>query len=263
MSENHVITALDAGVLTLRMTRLDKKNALTQAMYTAMAEAIEAANSDNQVRALLIAGDANCFCAGNDLMDFMNSAPQPGQSPVERFMRALAAFEKPVVAAVGGVAVGIGVTMLLHCDLVYCGEKTKLSMPFVSLGICPEFASSYVLPRLMGHVRAAELILLGEPFTAETALQYGLVNALLPNEQVEAKALEKARHLAAQPPRAMRISKRLLKRWIAATATEALDYEAGYFIPMLKQAEAIESISAFMQKRKPDYSRIDYSGLKD
>lgn len=256
MSDNHVVTTLDEGVLTLRMNRLDKKNALTQAMYTAMAETIEAAAGNKAVRALLITGDATCFCAGNDLMDFMNSAPQPGGSPVERFMKALAHFEKPVVGAVCGVAVGIGVTMLLHCDLVYCGEKTKLNMPFVSLGICPEFASSYVLPRLMGHVRAAELLMLGEAFNAETALQYGLVNALLPNEQVEAKALEKARHLAALAPKAMRVTKMLLKKWSHATANEAIDFEATYFIPMLKQPEAIESITAFMQKRKPDYSKL-------
>jgi len=256
MSETQVVTTLAEGVLTLRMNRLDKKNALTQAMYTAMAEAIEQASSNDAVRALLITGDANCFCAGNDLVDFMSASPTPGSSPVERFMKALFAFEKPVVGAVCGVAVGIGVTMLLHCDLVYCGEKTKLNMPFVSLGICPEFASSYVLPRLMGHVRAAELLMLGEAFTAETALQYGLVNALLPNEQVEAKALEKALHLASLAPKAMRTTKMLLRKWSNPTAAEAIDFEATYFIPMLKQPEAIESITAFMQKRKPDYSKL-------
>ena len=256
MSESTVVTSLADGVLTLRMNRLDKKNALTQAMYTALATAIEEAGRDPAVRALLITGDANCFSAGNDLQDFMNNTLQPGTSPVERFMKALAGFEKPVVGAACGVAVGVGVTMLLHCDLVYCGEKTKLNMPFVSLGICPEFASSYVLPRLMGHVRAAELLMLGEPFTAEKALQYGLVNALLPNEQVEAKALEKAQQLASLAPKAMRVTKMLLKKWSQATLAEAIDFEATYFIPMLKQPEAIESITAFMQKRKPDYSKL-------
>jgi len=256
MSDNHVVSTLSEGVLTLRMNRLDKKNALTQAMYTALATAIEEAGRDPAVRALLITGDANCFSAGNDLQDFMNNTLQPGTSPVERFMKALAGFEKPVVGAACGVAVGVGVTMLLHCDLVYCGEKTKLNMPFVSLGICPEFASSYVLPRLMGHVRAAELLMLGEPFTAEKALQYGLVNALLPNEQVEAKALEKAQQLASLAPKAMRVTKMLLKKWSQATLAEAIDFEATYFIPMLKQPEAIESITAFMQKRKPDYSKL-------
>ena len=256
MSDTHIVSTLDEGVLTLRMNRLDKKNALTQAMYTAMAVAIEDAAGNPAVRALLITGDASCFCAGNDLQDFMNSALKPGSSPVECFMKALAGFEKPVVGAACGVAVGIGVTMLLHCDLVYCGEKTKLSMPFVSLGICPEFASSYVLPRMMGHVRAAELLMLGEPFTSETALQYGLVNALLPNEQVEAKALEKARHLASLAPKAMRVTKMLIKKWSNTATAEAIAFEATYFIPMLRQPEAIESITAFMQKRKPDYSKL-------
>lgn len=256
MSEHHVVTTLAEGVLTVRMTRLDKKNALTQGMYTAMAEALEAAAVQKDVRAILIAGDATCFCAGNDLADFMNSQMTPGGSPVERFMKSLASLEKPVVASVCGVAVGIGVTMLLHCDLVYCGEKTKLNMPFVSLGICPEFASSYILPRMMGHVRAAELLMLGEPFTAQTALQYGLVNALLPNEQVEAKALEKALHLASLAPKAMRVTKMLLKKWSQTISAEAMDLEVSHFMPMLRQPEAIESVSAFMQKRKPDYSKL-------
>lgn len=254
MSDNHIVTTLADRVLTLRMNRLDKKNALTQAMYTAMAEAINAAAANPEVRVLLITGDANCFCAGNDLSDFMNSPPGTTDSPVARFMKALATFEKPVVGAVSGIAVGIGVTMLLHCDLVYCGEKTKLNMPFVSLGICPEFASSYILPRLMGHVRAAELVLLGEAFTAETALQYGLVNALLPNDQVEARAMEKARHIAGLAPAAVRTTKMLLKKWSNATAVQAIDIEASHFMPMLRAPEAIEAIGSFMQKRKPDFS---------
>ena len=256
MSDNHIVTTLADRVLTLRMNRLDKKNALTQAMYTAMADAITAAAANPEVRVLLITGDANCFCAGNDLGDFMNSPPGSADSPVALFMKALASFDKPAIAAVSGIAVGVGVTMLLHCDLVYCGEKTKLNMPFVSLGICPEFASSYILPRLMGHVRAAELVLLGEGFTAETALQYGLVNALLPNDQVEAKALEKARHIAGLPPAAVRTTKMLLKKWSNAKAVEAINVEVDHFMPMLRGPEAIEAISSFMQKRKPDFSKF-------
>jgi enoyl-CoA hydratase/carnithine racemase len=263
MSENAVLTDLAEGVLTVRLNRVDKKNALTQAMYTALSDALDQASADPAVKVVLLTGSPECFCAGNDLMDFMNLKPSPGISPVERFMRTLAGFEKPVVTAVSGVAVGIGVTLLLHSDLIYCGAETKLSMPFVSLGICPEFASSYVLPRIMGHARACELLLLGEPFNAATALEYGLVNAVLPNVEVEAHARAKALKLAAQPPRAMRISKRLLKKWSQATAIEAIEHEAKFFVPMLKQAEAIESITAFMQKRKPDYSKIDYSQFAD
>lgn len=256
MSNPHIVVTLEERVLTLRMNRTDKKNALNQDMYSAMAEAIDAAGNNPEVRVLLLTGSTECFCAGNDLGDFMNNPPGGKDSPVARFMHALARFEKPVVAAACGVAVGVGVTMLLHCDLVYCGEKTKLSMPFVNLGICPEFASSYLLPRLMGHQRAAELTLLGEPFTAQTALQYGLVNAVLPNDEVEAKALEKAKQLVALPPNAVRVTKRLLKQWSQATAKEAIDIEADHFVPMLKQPEAIEAITAFVQRRKPDFSKF-------
>jgi len=256
MSDTHITTTLNERVLTLRMNRLDKKNALTMTMYSAMAEALNAAASNPDVRVVVITGHADCFTAGNDLGDFMNNPPSSGDSPVSNFMKALSTFEKPVVAAVGGVAVGIGVTMLLHCDLVYCGEKTKLNMPFVSLGICPEFASSYVLPRLMGHVRAAELLLLGEAFGADKALQYGLVNAVLPNDQVEATAVAKAQQMAALAPVAVRTTKMLLKKWNNDTAGEAIQHEASHFMPMLKGAEAIEAFTAFMQKRKADFSKF-------
>ena len=221
-----------------------------------MAVSINAAASNPEVRVLVIAGHADCFCAGNDLAGFVNVPTGGSDSPVLHFMRALATFEKPVIAAASGIAVGIGVTMLLHCDLVYCGEKTKLNMPFVSLGICPEFAPSYVLPRLMGHQRAAELVLLGEGFTAQTALQYGLVNALLPNDQVEAKAQEKARQIAALAPQAVRTTKMLLKKWNATTMTESIEVEAVHFMSMLKQPEAIEAVTSFLQKRKPDFSKF-------
>jgi len=256
MSDNHVVTTLEDRVMTLRMTRLDKKNALTQSMYTAMAEAIHSAATNPEVRVLVLAAHPECFCAGNDLADFINTPAEGNDSPVLVFMRALANFEKPVIAAASGIAVGIGVTMLLHCDLVYCGEKTKLNMPFVSLGICPEFASSYVLPRLMGHHRAAELVLLGEGFTAQTALQYGLVNALLPNDQVEAKAMEKAKQMAALAPQAVRTTKMLLKKWNQDTMKESIEIEGHHFMSMLKGPEAIESVTAFLQKRKPDYSKF-------
>ena len=174
-----------------------------------------------------------------------------------RFMRSLANLEKPVVAGASGIAVGVGVTLLLHCDLVYCGEQTKLNMPFSSLGICPEFASSYLLPRLMGHARAAELLMLGEGFSAKKALDCGLVNALLPNAEVEATALAKARQIAAMPPRAIRITKMLLKKWSLATVNESIAFEAGHFMAMLHEPEAREAISAFMQKRKPDFSSFN------
>jgi len=256
MSEAHVLTHLEDRVLTVRFNRPDKKNALTGAMYTALAEAFNGANSNPDVRVVLIAGQPECFCAGNDMVDFLNNPPQGQDSPVVHFMRSLANIEKPVVAAASGIAVGVGVTLMLHCDLVYCGEQTKLNMPFTSLGICPEFASSYLLPRLMGHVRAAELLMLGEGFTAQKALEYGLVNAVLPNAEVEAVARSKALQMAALPPQAMRTTKMLLKKWGLPTINESVNFEAGYFMKMLLDPEAREAMTAFMQKRKPDFSRF-------
>lgn len=253
---SHIQHQIEDRVLTLRFNRPDKKNALTQAMYTAMAEVLRDAQRDPQVRVVLLAGQPDCFTAGNDLMDFMNSPPGDANSPVSQYMRALAELEKPVVAAPAGIAVGIGVTLLLHCDLVYCGGQTRMNMPFVSLGICPEFASSYVLPRLMGHARACELLLLGEPFSAQTALEYGIVNALLPNEQVEAHARAKALQIAALAPGAVRTTKMLLKKWSSRQVLEAIGTEGSHFMPMLKGEEAREAIGAFLQKRKPDFSRF-------
>lgn len=257
MSEAHVVTSLEDRVLTVRFNRADKKNALTGAMYTALAEAFTAANSNPEVRVVLILGQPDCFTAGNDLADFLAVPPNGPDSPVMRFMHSLSKLEKPVVAGASGIAVGVGVTLLLHCDLVYCGEQTKLSMPFSSLGICPEFASSYLLPRLMGHARAAELLMLGEGFNAKKALEYGLVNALLPNAEVEALALAKAKQIAAMPPRAIRTTKMLLKKWSLSTVNESIDFEAGHFMAMLHEPEAREAISAFMQKRKPDFSSFN------
>lgn len=243
-------------ILTLRFNRPEKKNALTPPMYDALAEAIHGAAADPQVRVLLIAGQPECFCAGNDMGDFLNNPPEGTDTPVARFMQALFSFEKPVVAAPSGIAVGVGVTLLLHCDLVYCGETTRLSLPFAALGFCPEYAATYLLPRLMGHQRAAELVMLGEPFTAQKALEVGLVNALLPNSEVEAHARQQALKMAALPPNAMKVTKQLMRRWSHDRVKEAIDVEAGYFLPMLKMPEAREAFIAFAQKRKPDFSRF-------
>jgi enoyl-CoA hydratase/carnithine racemase len=249
-------THLQERVLTVRLNRADKKNALTQEMYTAMADAVQGAATNPEVRVLVFAGAPDAFCAGNDLQDFLKNPPKGDDAPVARFMRGLASFPKPVIAAVNGVAVGIGVTLMLHCDLVYVGQNARLQMPFASIGICPEFASTYLLPRIMGNVRAAELTLFGEPFSAAKALEYGLVNAVLPEAELEAHALERARKLAQQPPNALRVTKLLLHRWSQETALEAIKVEADHFIPMLGQPEAIEAMTAFMQKRKPDFSRF-------
>lgn len=256
MSDSLIQHSLADGVFTLRINRPDKKNALTQAMYTGLAEGIATANADSSVRVLLITGSGGSFSSGNDVKDFLNVPPDPSDSPVARFMNALAAFPKPVVAAVNGLAIGIGATMLLHCDLVYVGRNTRLQMPFVNIGICPEYASSYLMPRMMGHVRAAEIVLFGDPFSAQTALECGMVNAVLDDDAVEAHALERATRLARQAPNALRVTKALLKRWRQEEVAEAIKVEAEHFVPMLHQAEATEAMTAFVEKRKPDFSRF-------
>lgn len=243
-------------VLTLRLNRLDKKNALTNAMYDQLTAGLKLAASDPEIRVVLFAGSPDCFSAGNDLADFLNNPPTSSDSPVGHFMTALLDTEKPVVAAVCGMAVGIGVTLLLHCDFVYVGEQTKLRMPFVSLGACPEFAASYVLPKLAGHPKAAELLMLGKMFDAATAERLGLCNAVLPNPQVEAQARATAAELVALPPNALKVTKALMRRWPDEQTRKAMDFEAGHFMPMLKQAEAMEAFSAFAEKRKPDFSRF-------
>ncbi|HEY4665305.1 MAG TPA: enoyl-CoA hydratase, partial [Comamonas sp.] len=185
-----ILVHTEDGVRTVTLNRVEKKNSITQAMYSAMAEALTSAVDDDAVRVVVLQGDATVFSAGNDIGDFLarqsNNDGLPQQSPVFQFLHALADFPKPLIAAVAGPAVGIGTTMLLHCDLVYAGDNAAFSMPFVNLGLCPEAASSLLLPRLMGYQRAAEALLLGEPFMAEAAMEAGLVNRVVPPTEVNA-----------------------------------------------------------------------------
>ena len=251
-----ITTEFADRVLTIRFTRPDKKNAISQAMYTAFAEAMRGADSDAQVRSVLIAGQPDCFSSGNDIVDFIKNAPTDfDTSPVGQMMRSLAECKKPVIAAPCGIAVGVGVTLLLHCDLVYCGEQTKFSMPFATLGICPEFASTYILPRMMGHQRATELVL-GGAFDAKKAYEYGLVNAIVPNAEAEAAARKQAIAIAEMPPNAVRTTKMLLKHWRSDVVMQSIPHEANYFGPMITMPEAQEAMGAFMQKRKPDFSKF-------
>lgn len=244
------------GILHVRLNRLDKKNALNQHMYVALANAFNLASNDAKVRVVLLTGGLDCFCSGNDVKDFMNLPAAGPENPVLRFMMAMAGCPKAIVAAVNGPAVGIGTTMLMHCDLVYAGENARFQMPFVSLGLAPEFASSYLLPRLMGHARTAELVLLAEPFDALKAREYGLINEVLPVNDYHARALEKAQRLASLPPQALRTTKALLKRWNHDEVMKAIPDEFDVFVPMLGQPEALEAITAFMQKRRPDFSKF-------
>lgn len=257
MSIDPIVTEVRDRILTIRLNRTDKKNAITGAMYQAMTAAMKVGNTDPQVRAILFTGTDGCFSSGNDLADFLNSPMDTSGGVVAEFMHSVVDSTKPVVAAVSGPAVGIGTTLLLHCDLIYAAENTRFQLPFVSIGICPEFASSLMMPVIMGHPRAAELLLLGEPFTAAKAREYGLINEVLPEAEVEARARAQALKLAAQPPKAIRTAKTLLKRWTREQVKEVIGIEVNHFVPMLQQPEAREAIGAFMEKRKPDFSTFN------
>ena len=245
------------GVATIEIARPEKKNALTVEMYQAMADAINAAGVDKAVRALLITGQPGIFTSGNDLQDFLNRPrPHLDESPVFRFMRALIAFDKPVVAAVTGAAIGIGTTMLLHCDFVYVSDEARLAMPFASLGLVPEFGSSVLVPRLMGGRRAAEKLLLGDPFTGQTAVECGIANAVLPADEVLPHARRVAERFNALPPSAVRESKRLLRDPDRAAILDAIEREGEIFSARLASAEAREAMQAVLEKRKPDFSKF-------
>lgn len=256
MSNPHLVVTQEGAVQTLRLNRPEKKNALDAALYTSLCDALDAAAGNADVRVVVLAGGAELFSSGNDLQDFMEFSGDIHALPVARFLRTLSAFPKPVVAAVNGAAVGIGTTMLLHCDLVYAGENARLQLPFVNLGLCPEFASSYLLPRLLGHVRAAELLMLGESIPAQKALALGLVNEVLPPAEVEARAHARAAQLAAQAPQALRITKRLMRAFHDVHLQQSLQTELDSFGALLQAGEFREAVAAFLGKRKPDFSRF-------
>jgi enoyl-CoA hydratase/carnithine racemase len=256
MSE-HVLVEREGGLLTLRLNRPDKMNALTRAMYSQMAEVLDAANEDRAVRAVLITGGAECFTSGNDVADFLQAPPTGMDSPVFQFMRALFDFGKPVVAAVAGPAVGIGTTLLLHCDLVYVSRDAKLRTPFVNLGLCPEFGSSLLLPRLLGQAKAAEVLLLGEAFTGARAAEWGIASgALEDGPSTVAKAREMALRFLELAPSAVADSKRLMRAPGREELRKVIEEEGALFGQRLRSPEAIEALSAFMQRRKPDFSKF-------
>ena len=244
-------------MLTLTLDRADKKNAITQAMYSAMAEATERARTDEAVRVLLLRAEGDNFSAGNDIGDFIALGSQgagPGEMAVFRFLKALADLDKPAVAAVKGRAVGIGLTMLLHCDLVVAAEDALLSVPFVNLALAPEAASSLLLPAAIGHQRAFELFALGEPLDGRTALAWGLANRAVPADQVEATAADLAAKVAARAPNSIRKTKRLMRDAEGLWALMQREGEA--FGSQMRSPEAMEAFTAFTQKRAPDFSRI-------
>jgi enoyl-CoA hydratase/carnithine racemase len=254
-------TATLNGVATIEIARPEKKNALTVAMYQAMADSLRAAGDDKAVRAVLITGQPGIFTSGNDIEDFMARPPGSGgsnteDSPVFQFMRALLACDKPVVAAVTGAAIGIGTTMLLHCDFVYVSDEARLAMPFVALGLVPEYASSLLLPQLMGHRRAAEKLLLGDPFTPEQAVDCGIANAVLPATEVVNHARRVAERFNQLPPGAVQDAKRLLRGPQREQILATIRSEGELFGQRLRSPEAMEAFQAFFQKRKPDFSKF-------
>ncbi len=251
-----ILTHTEAGVMTITLNRVEKKNSITVAMYAAMADALASAAQDAAVRAVVVQGHATVFSAGNDIGDFLNRAPSTGESPVYRFLSAISSFPKPLVAAVCGPAVGIGTTMLFHCDLVYAGDNAAFSMPFVNLGLCPEAASSLLVPQMMGYHRAAEAFLLGEPFMAEAALEVGLVNRIVPPTEANAVAQAQARKLAAKPINALVETKRLMKKAQAGQIAQQMAEEGASFARLMTEPAAREAFTAFMEKRKPDFSRV-------
>jgi enoyl-CoA hydratase/carnithine racemase len=251
-----ILTHTDAGVMTITFNRLDKKNSITSSMYAAMADAVAQAGADPSVRVVVFQGHESIFSAGNDIGDFLNQPPTTQESPVFRFLRGIATFEKPLIAAVAGPAVGIGTTMLFHCDLVYAGDNAAFSMPFVNLGLCPEAASSLLAPRMFGYHRAAEALLMGEPFFAEAAQEVGLVNRVVPPTEVNGYAQAQARKLAAKPLTSLIATKRLMKGGDQQAVLQKMDEEGRDFGRMLREPAAKEAFGAFMEKRKPDFSKV-------
>jgi enoyl-CoA hydratase/carnithine racemase len=245
------------GVATLEIARPEKKNAITQDMYQQMADALRAADAAGGVRVVLITGQPGIFTSGNDLEDFMGRPPRGEDAPVFQFMHALVDCSKPVVAAVTGAAIGIGTTMLLHCDLVYVADDARLAMPFVGLGLVPEFASSLVVPQLMGNRRAAEKLLLGDPFTGEQAVECGIANGVLAGSEVVNHARRVAERFNNLAPGAVRDSKRLIRDAQREAVKAAIAREAEVFSARLRSPEAMEAFQAFFQKRKPDFSKFE------
>jgi enoyl-CoA hydratase/carnithine racemase len=245
---SNIQTERREGVLVISIVRPEKKNALTTAMYADLGGALDAAREDEEIRAVVLAGGPGMFTAGNDLMDFLQQPPASDESPVFRFLVALVDFPKPVVAAVDGVAIGIGTTLLLHCDIIVATARTRFALPFTKLALVPEAASSLLLPLAVGYHRAAEWLLLGEPFSGEDAHRAGLVNRLVEPEALESTALAVADALAALPPEAVQLSKRLIREPLRDQTLSIMRREAAVFLERLKSREAKRAFAAFLSK---------------
>ena len=253
----HIQTEIKDDVLRITIDRPEKKNALTGAMYTALADAVEQGEANPDVRVMLLHGNGDAFTAGNDLEDFVAN-PWKGHShpPAVRFITTVVHAKKPIVAAVQGSAVGVGVTILLHCDLVYAADNAKLMMPFVNLGIVPEAASTVILPLLIGHQLASELLMLGAPISAQRAYELRMVNAVVPLDALMSTAMNAAQMLAEKPAAALRATKALMKKAGTAEIERALREEVEVISQRLGSPETREALTAFLQKRKPNFKQF-------
>jgi enoyl-CoA hydratase/carnithine racemase len=254
-----IVTERSGSILRVQLNRPAKRNAMTARMYATLADVFNDAARDERTRVVLWHGAGESFSAGNDVEDFLKNPPGPGDSPQARLMNALLDFGKPLVAAVHGAAIGGGTTMLTHCDFVYAGESTKFQMPFINLALVPEFGSSWSVPARIGHIRAAELILLGLPFDAKRAADLGIVTRVVPDQDVLAAATETAQHLATKPVGALQASKRLMKRPFHEQITAAIRSENEEFSVQVRSGDAKEALAAFLEKRRPNFAQTTKS----
>jgi len=250
-----ILTERSGNILSIQLNRPAKKNAMTSSMYITMAQFLEDAAKDDQVRVVLWHAAGDSFCAGNDIEDFLKNPPGPGESPQSRLINALINFDKPIVAAVQGAAIGGGTTMLTHCDFVYAGESAKFQMPFINLALVPEFGTSYSIPARIGYLRAAELIQLGHPFDARRAAELGLVTRVVPDQELLATATETAQKLAAKPAGALQACKKRMRQPMHGQLEQAAKFENEEFSVRVRSAEAKEAFTAFIEKRPPDFTR--------
>ena len=253
-----IVSDLADRVLRIQINRPEKKNAITVEMYADLASALERAATDASVRAVLLHGHPQVFTSGNDLADFMDTSTAFDEDrPVFAFLRAISTAAKPIVAAVTGPAIGIGTTMLLHCDFVYAGENARFQLPFVNLALVPEAASTLLLPAAIGYLRAAELLLMGDAFSADTARDYGIVTDVVADAEAFPIAYTAAQKLAAKPPAALRLAKMLMKQALARPTATQMSEEARHFALQRSSPEAAEAFKAFFDKRAPDFSKFD------
>ena len=251
-----ILTERSGSILRIQLNRPEKKNAMTSAMYVTLADLLNGPAKDDQIRVVLWHGAGDSFSAGNDIQDFVKNPPGPSESPQARLMAALINFDKPIVAAVQGAAIGGGTTMLTHCDFVFAGESAIFQMPFINLALVPEFGSSYSVPARIGYLRAAELILLGARFDAKRAAELGLVTRVVPDQELLATATDTARKLAEKAPAALQACKRLMRSSTRELLEQAVKRETEEFAARVRSAESKEAFTAFVEKRKPNFDAI-------